>query len=113
MFAIVAAIYVQVLPWSFGAIENLTTFVRADFISNFARPGAFNDLTLGFVFHYRERTPDGALRGVFMQDRRDPDACFDLYRRSGQDRREGRLELSAAEQGRAAAARKPPAILRW
>ncbi len=73
MFAIVAAIYVQVLPWSFGAIENLTTFVRADFISNFARPGAFNDLTLGFVFHYRERTPDGALRGVFMQDRRDPE----------------------------------------
>ncbi len=72
VFAIVAAIYVQVLPWSFGAIENLTTFVRADFISNFARPGAFNDLTLGFVFHYRERTPDGALRGVFMQDRRDP-----------------------------------------
>ena len=27
---------------------------------------------MGFVFHYRERTPDGALRGVFMQDRRDP-----------------------------------------
>jgi lipopolysaccharide export system permease protein len=72
VFAIVAAIYVQVLPWSFGAIENLTTFIRADFISNFARPGAFNDLTFGFVFHYRERTPDGALRGVFMQDRRDP-----------------------------------------
>ena len=72
VFAVVAAIYVQVLPWSFGAIENLTTFIRADFISNFARPGAFNDLTIGFVFHYRERTPDGALRGVFMQDRRDP-----------------------------------------
>ena len=72
VFAIVAAIYIQVLPWSFGAIENLTTFVHADFISNFARPGAFSQLEFGFVFHYRERTPDGALRGVFMQDRRDP-----------------------------------------
>ena len=72
VFAIVAAIYVQVLPWTFGAIENLTTFIRADFISNFARPGAFSNLELGFVFHYRERTPEGALRGVFMQDRRDP-----------------------------------------
>lgn len=72
VFAAVAAIYVQLLPWSFGAIENLTTYIRADFISNFARPGAFNDLTFGFVFHYRERTPDGSLRGVFMQDRRDP-----------------------------------------
>ncbi len=72
VFAIVAAIYIQVLPWTFGAIENLTTFIRADFISNFARPGAFSNLELGFVFHYRERTPDGSLRGVFMQDRRDP-----------------------------------------
>jgi lipopolysaccharide export system permease protein len=72
VFVMVAAIYVQLLPWSFVAIENLTTYIRADFISNFARPGAFNDLTFGFVFHYREHTPDGALRGVFMQDRRDP-----------------------------------------
>ena len=71
VFALVATVYVQVLPWSFGAIENLTTFIRADFISNFARPGAFSALELGFVFHYRERTQDGALRGVFMQDRRD------------------------------------------
>jgi len=72
VFALVAAVYIQILPWSFGAIENLTTFVRADFISNFAAPGAFSSLEQGFVFHYRERTPDGALRGVFMQDRRDP-----------------------------------------
>ena len=72
VFAIVAVVYIQVLPWSFARIENLTTFIRADFISNFARPGSFSDLELGFVFHYRERTPDGALRGVFMQDRRDP-----------------------------------------
>ncbi len=72
VFVAVAAITVQLLPWSFGEMENLTTYIRADFISNFARPGAFNDLTFGFVFHYRERTPDGSLRGVFMQDRRDP-----------------------------------------
>ena len=72
VFAVVAAVYIEVLPWSFGVVENLTTFIRADFISNFARPGAFSNLELGFVFHYRERTADGALRGVFMQDRRDP-----------------------------------------
>ncbi len=71
VFAVVATIYIQLLPRSFVAIENLTTFVRADFISNFARPGAFSNLEQGFVFHYRERTQDGALRGVFMQDRRD------------------------------------------
>ena len=72
VFAVVAALYIQVLPWSFGAVENLTIFVHADFIANFARPGAFTQLESGFVFHFRERTPDGALRGVFMQDWRDP-----------------------------------------
>jgi lipopolysaccharide export system permease protein len=72
VFAVVAALYIEVLPWSFGAIQNLTTFVHADFIANFARPGAFSELESGFVFHFRERTPEGALRGVFMQDWRDP-----------------------------------------
>jgi lipopolysaccharide export system permease protein len=72
VFAIVAVLYIQILPWSFGAIENLTTFVHADFIANFARPGAFSQLESGFVFQFRERTPDGALHGVFMQDQRDP-----------------------------------------
>jgi len=72
VFAVVAVLYIQILPWSFGAIETLTTFVHADFIANFARPGAFSQLESGFVFHFRERTPDGALHGVFMQDQRDP-----------------------------------------
>ena len=99
VFAIVAVLYIQVLPWSFGAIENLTSFVQADFISNFAHPGAFSNLQFGFVFHYRERTPDGALRGVFMQDRRDPAQDHHLYRGGGQDIRAERRELSPAVQG--------------
>jgi lipopolysaccharide export system permease protein len=72
VFAVVAVLYIQVLPWSFGAIETLTTFIHADFIANFARPGAFSQLESGFIFHFRERTPDGGLEGVFMQDQRDP-----------------------------------------
>jgi len=72
VFALVATLYLEVMPWSFNAIETLSALIRADFIANFARPGAFNDLTSGFVFHFRERGPDGSLRGVFMQDRRDP-----------------------------------------
>jgi lipopolysaccharide export system permease protein len=72
VFAFVAVLYIQVQPWTFGAIETLTAFVHADFIANFARPGAFSPLEAGFIFHFRERTPDGALHGVFMQDLRDP-----------------------------------------
>jgi len=72
IFVIEAALYIHVMPWSFNAIETMTTLIRADFIANLARPGAFNELESGFVFHFRERGPDGSLRGVFMQDRRDP-----------------------------------------
>ena len=72
VFVLVATLYVEVMPRSFNVIQTLTALIRADFIANFARPGAFNELAPGFIFHYRERGPDGSLRGVFMQDRRDP-----------------------------------------
>ncbi len=72
VFAFSAYLYLQAMPWSFNAIKNLTSQVHADFIANFARPGAFTELESGFTFHYRERGADGSLRGVFMQDSRDP-----------------------------------------
>ncbi len=72
VFAAVGLLYVDIMPRSFDAIQALTSRVHADFIANFARPGAFTELEAGFVFHYRDRGPDGSLRGVFIQDRRDP-----------------------------------------
>jgi len=72
VFGLVATLSIEVMPWSFNAIETLSALIRADFIANFARPGAFNELGTGFVFHFRERDADGSLRGVFIQDRRDP-----------------------------------------
>ncbi len=42
------------------------------FHRQFRPAGAFNELTPGFIFHFRDRGPDGSLHGVFMQDRRDP-----------------------------------------
>ena len=74
VFLGVAALYIEIMPRSFQAIQTLTTRVHADFIANFARPGAFTELEAGFVFHYRERANDGSLRGVFIQDRRDTTA---------------------------------------
>ena len=71
VFTLEAGLYLYLMPWSFDEIETMTTLIRADFIANFARPGAFNELESGFIFHFRERAADGSLRGVFMQDRRD------------------------------------------
>jgi lipopolysaccharide export system permease protein len=72
VFLLVAGLFLEIIPRSFDAIQSLTTRVHADFIANFARPGAFTALESGFVFHYRERAKDGSLHGVFIQDRRDP-----------------------------------------
>jgi lipopolysaccharide export system permease protein len=66
------ALHAVVIPHSFNLVDEMTKRVHADFISNFARPGAFNQLESGFIFHYRERGRDGSLRGVFIQDRRNP-----------------------------------------
>lgn len=72
VFLGMAALYIEVMPRCFDAINLLTGKIHADFIANFARPGMFNELESGFVFHYRERGDDGSLQGVFIQDRRDP-----------------------------------------
>ncbi len=46
--------------------------MQADFITRIVREGTFATLEQGFIFHYRERAPDGSLRGILIQDRRDP-----------------------------------------
>ena len=60
------------MPSSFALLRNLLSQIRSDFLSRVVREGQFTTLDQGFVFHYRERGAGGALRGIFMQDRRDP-----------------------------------------
>ncbi len=72
VFAVTAYLTLDAMPRSFGAIEALATHLNADLIGSLVRPGAFVELESGFVFHVRERSPDGALHGLFIQDRRDP-----------------------------------------
>jgi lipopolysaccharide export system permease protein len=59
------------MPASFRAMRNALSEVQSDFLTRIVRPGAFNVLEWGLVFHYRERGPGGALLGIFMLDRRE------------------------------------------
>ncbi len=72
VFAGLLGLHTIVIPFSFNAVDEMSKRIHADFIANFARPGAFNQLEAGFIFHYRERGADGSLHGVFIQDRRNP-----------------------------------------
>ena len=82
--AALIALHGLVIPLTFNLVDEMTRHVHADFIANFARPGAFNQLESGFVFHYRERGPDGSLKGVFIQDRRDPHAISTFIAETGE-----------------------------
>jgi len=72
VFAGMAALYLIIVPWGFDTITSMAIRQHGNFLANFARPGPFIELETGFVFHYRERGPDGSLRGVFIQDARNP-----------------------------------------
>ena len=69
---VVGAMSLYVMPWSLRQSRDILSKVRADFLTHIVREGQFVTLDQGFVFHYRERGANGALLGIFMQDRRDP-----------------------------------------
>jgi lipopolysaccharide export system permease protein len=71
--ALVAAMSLWAMPSSFSTVRDLLTKVRADFLTHVAREGQFVNLDHGLIFHYRERLPGAGLKGIFIQDRRNPD----------------------------------------
>jgi lipopolysaccharide export system permease protein len=67
-----ALVSLWIMPASFVVMRDAWTEVKSDFLTKVVRPGQFNALENGLVFHYRDRGPGGELLGVFMLDRRDP-----------------------------------------
>jgi lipopolysaccharide export system permease protein len=68
---LIASLTLQIMPWSFQVQKDLITKVRADFLTRVVEAGQFIPISDGFLFHYRERGPNGELLGLFMQDSRD------------------------------------------
>lgn len=87
--AAIAYLTLVAMPQSFSALEVLATHLHADLIGNLVRPGAFVELESGFVFHIRERGADGALHGLFIQDRRDPEHITTYFAESGRTLEKG------------------------
>jgi lipopolysaccharide export system permease protein len=70
---LVGAMATWAMPASYRQMRDILSKVRADFLTYLVREGQFVTLDRGFVFHYRERGAEGALLGIFIQDRRDPE----------------------------------------
>ena len=63
---------VWAVPASIQSWRTMITQIRSDFLAKIVKPGRFNELEQGVVFHYRERSGE-ALLGIFIQDSRDPE----------------------------------------
>ena len=61
-----------VTPAASRELRSFVTQVRADLISQVLQPGRFSSPEAGLTFHIRDRGMDGDLRGLLVQDERDP-----------------------------------------
>jgi lipopolysaccharide export system permease protein len=69
---LVAAISIYVSPWGLRELRRWATEVRADLVGNIVQPGRFSKNEERLTLHIQERRPDGQLRGIFIDDQRDP-----------------------------------------
>ena len=104
VFAVVAALYIQVLPWSFGAIENPDDVRSRRLHRQFRPSGRFlparGRVRVSFSRPHARR---GAARGLHAGHARSGQS-HDLYRRGGKNSRSRRDELSPAVERRPFAA---------
>ncbi len=111
---LVGGMSLWLMPASFAQLRNLFSQVRTDFLSRVVREGQFSSLDRGFIFHYRERGPGGALLGIFMQDRRDPARISTYIAESGVTIANGAENYLVLEKGsiqRQAAGGRDPVIV--
>ena len=65
-----------VSPMALRQLREELTKVNVDLVANIVQPGRFIDIENGLTFHIRNRSGDGSLAGLFVEDRRDPDTAF-------------------------------------
>ena len=59
------------MPWSLRLLREYIIQVRTDLLTQVIQPGRFSTAEKGLTFHIRERTPNGDLRGLIINDTRD------------------------------------------
>jgi lipopolysaccharide export system permease protein len=67
----VGYITIIAMPASFRDLRDLLTKIRADVVTKFLQEGRFTTLDKGITFHYREKSPSGAMLGILIHDARD------------------------------------------
>jgi lipopolysaccharide export system permease protein len=68
---IVGYITIFAMPDSFRTLRDMLTKIRADVVTKFLQEGRFTTIDKGITFHFREKSPGGAMLGVLIHDARD------------------------------------------
>ena len=96
---LVGATSLWAMPASFREITAQFTRIRADMLTRVINEGQFVYLDAGFVFHYRERLQNGDMRGLFIQDRRDPQHISTYIAEAGRTIETGAQNYLVLERG--------------
>ncbi|MGE3248441.1 MAG: LPS export ABC transporter permease LptF, partial [Beijerinckiaceae bacterium] len=99
VLVLVALMSLWIMPASFRTIRDLVSKIRTDVLTRIVREGQFISLEKGFIFHYRERGPDGSLRGLFIQDRREPERINTYIAELGRTLESGKQNYLVLEKG--------------
>jgi lipopolysaccharide export system permease protein len=68
----VGYITIFAMPDSFRSLRDMLTKIRADVVTKFLQEGRFTTIDKGITFHFREKSPSGAMLGILIHDARDP-----------------------------------------
>ena len=58
------------MPWSLRSLRETVMQMRTDLLTQVIQPGKFSSPEPGLTFHIRERSANGELRGLIMDDNR-------------------------------------------
>lgn len=79
----IALVNFYVQPKSLQLLRSYITQVRTDLISQVLQPGDFSSPEKGLTFHIRERTRNGDLLGLMIQDERDKNQLISYLAEKG------------------------------
>ncbi|MBT7484832.1 MAG: LptF/LptG family permease, partial [Rhodospirillales bacterium] len=70
------ALNLYVVPQTYKAFREMQWDIRFSYSHVLLQEGAFNNISNNITVYVRERTPDGQLHGILVQDARKPESPF-------------------------------------
>lgn len=81
--ALAAVLTFWAAPAGLKQVREALTQVRIDLVASIVRPGRFIEIDDGLTFHIRDRTADGGISGIVLDDERDPERSMTYLANAG------------------------------